>query len=286
MTHRKAVERGLFWTIVILFVVFVGVNGARIAFNIDVIPWPILVLAFGSVNLAHACWLLGQRRAFTMFAVTMLLSFAAEVWGVKAGILFGRYEYTQLFGTRLWGVPLIMPFAYFMQSYPCYLMANLLTEGKFVTQRGSVVWQLWLSLLGGMMMTAWDLTIDPLMSCNPAYPGTAGMCDDITPAWHWLDGGPYFGVPMQNFVGWMITCTAIHLTYRMLERKIRHNPFQWHYSHLLLLPIAGYGILTISDAFIGVFEPVRVISPFVMGIAAAASLMRVLGPDGGQRTMA
>lgn len=282
---NRRFDRGLFWTIVILFAAYLGANGARVSFNIDVIPWPVLVLLFGCTGIAHAIYLLGARRALTMFLVATVLSFAAEAWGVRSGILFGRYEYTALFGTKLWGVPLIMPFAYFMQTYPCYLMANLLTEGVFIPRRTTFLWTFWLSIFGGMMMTAWDLTIDPLMSCNPAFPGTAGMCDDTSPAWHWLDGGPYFGVPLQNFVGWMITTSTIFLVYRLVEQRLRPHAHHRAYSPILLVPVICYGVLAISDAFTGVFEPVRIISPIVMGMPVVATLLRVLGPDGQDRTM-
>lgn len=44
-------------------------------------------------------------------------------------------------------------------------------------------------VLSALWMTAMDLVIDPLAANELSY-------------WHWRDGGPYFGVPLINFIGW------------------------------------------------------------------------------------
>jgi hypothetical protein len=41
-------------------------------------------------------------------------------------------------------------------------------------------------------MVSWDLSLDPSAST-------------IGKSWIWIDGGGFFGVPFQNFVGWYLT---------------------------------------------------------------------------------
>jgi putative membrane protein len=55
-------------------------------------------------------------------------------------------------------------------------------------------------------MTAWDLVVDPILS-GP----TVG-------AWVWERGGSYYGVPLQNSLGWIVTTFTIYVLYRSVER--------------------------------------------------------------------
>jgi putative membrane protein len=60
-------------------------------------------------------------------------------------------------------------------------------------------------------MAAWDLVVDPILS-GP----TVG-------AWVWERGGPYYGVPLQNSLGWIVTTFTVYLLYRAVERRWTHT---------------------------------------------------------------
>jgi uncharacterized membrane protein len=38
-------------------------------------------------------------------------------------------------------------------------------------------------------------------------------------AWVWTRGGPYYGVPLRNFLGWIVTTFTVYLLYRSVERR-------------------------------------------------------------------
>jgi hypothetical protein len=61
-------------------------------------------------------------------------------------------------------------------------------------------------------MAAWDLVVDPILS-GP----TVG-------AWVWERGGPYYGVPVQNSLGWIVTSFTVYLLYRSVERRWTLQP--------------------------------------------------------------
>ena len=89
-------------------------------------------------------------------------------------------------------VPYLIPIAWFMMVYPSYVIADRLVPMR----KSTFVRILHVSLVGGIIMTAWDLGMDPLMV-------KAGH-------WVWEVQGAYFGVPLQNFWGWwLITFTAL-----------------------------------------------------------------------------
>jgi putative membrane protein len=94
-----------------------------------------------------------------------------------------------------------------MLVYPTYVVANLIVDGWPVGTPGGRGHLVRLALIGALVMTAWDLVVDPILS-GP----TVG-------AWVWEGGGPYYGVPFRNFLGWIVTTFTVYLLYRSVERR-------------------------------------------------------------------
>jgi uncharacterized membrane protein len=68
-----------------------------------------------------------------------------------------------------------------MMSYPSFVIADWLVPST---------WKRWQRILtvaavGGLIMTAWDLIMDPIMVAGGN--------------WVWDVKGAYFGIPLQNF---------------------------------------------------------------------------------------
>jgi|SRR6516165_10458648 putative membrane protein len=55
-------------------------------------------------------------------------------------------------------------------------------------------------------MTAWDLAQDPVWST-------------LLHAWRWRDGGTWFGVPLTNYAGWLLTVFLIYLAFALYLRS-------------------------------------------------------------------
>jgi putative membrane protein len=230
------------------------------------IPWATLTLIFSSFVLINVLFIMGWRRGFALYGIALVVGFMFEFVGEKTGLIFGAYYYTDMLGPKILDtVPVIIPLAYFMVVWPCYLMANLLIRGKPVTVFEHIGWLLLASLLGALIMTAWDLVLDPLLS------GEVG-------GWVWVDGGPYFGVPFQNFFGWVLTTFTISAIYRLVENRLPLKPLGTVTYLIVTLPIIGYAILGLGALFTGDPLATRAISPFAMGVAVVASLLRFYGP--------
>ena len=114
-------------------------------------------------------------------------------------------------------------------------------------------------------MTAWDVVVDPILS-GPAYR-----------AWVWEGGGPYLGVPVQNFVGWLATTFTVFLLYRAYERWRPPAGGRPRGFVVAALPLVAYGSMLVADLVAGGPEALAVIGPFVMGVPllAAASRLRI-----------
>ena len=70
------------------------------------------------------------------------------------------YHYTDKLGAKFLGlVPYLIPAAWFMMSYPSFIITDRLIPAN---------WKRWQRILavaavGGLVMTAWDVIMDPIM---------------------------------------------------------------------------------------------------------------------------
>jgi len=252
--------------IAVLGAAHIGIQAYHIGYGLPPaqrIPWLVIVPVFAGFALLHALYTLGCRRALLLLAVTCTSGFLFEFFGVRTGVIFGRYVYTDVLGPKILStVPVIIPFAYFMMLYPSYVMTNLILDARPEANGHTVLRAVWASMLTGLVMTAWDLSNDPLMV-------------DPVGAWIWLDGGPYFGIPLRNFRGWILVSITIVFVYRYLERFLRFEPYGRPFRWIMLAPIVTYGAFALSDCLIGYPPPTRVIPPFAMGIPMIAAAVRL-----------
>jgi uncharacterized membrane protein len=265
MTRRILLGLSTFFLIV-----FVYEGAVRLLLQ----PWIALPSFMGSVNaqtlilvlfsVTHALYALGWRHTLVFFTVSAVISWAFEQVGVATGAIYGPYHYTDVLGVKLGHVPLLIPLAWFMMIYPSYVIANLIADDQPTGSRGSLKHIVWLSFLSAAVMTAWDLVVDPLLS------------GPNVKAWIWEQGGPYFGIPIQNYIGWMLTTFTVYLLYRSFERRVSLRPIGPVTTAIAAMPLIAYGAIMISNSLAGP-EAVRVIGPFVMGLAliAAATRLRI-----------
>jgi putative membrane protein len=241
-----------------------------------------LILTFFSV--AHAWYSLGGRATAIFFGLSALISWGYEQVGVMTGLVFGAYHYTDYLGPKLGDVPLLIPLAWFMMIYPSYVTANLIGAGHAEVTGGGVRGLIRLAAISAVVMTAWDLVIDPILSGPSAR------------AWIWETGGPYFGIPIQNYWGWLLTTFTVYLAYRWLARRwagdgvaqsragAAHpgaadpraaHPVAW------ALPVAAYGLMLLADLLSGAAPAgLVVIGPIAMGLPLVLAVGRSLGTMG------
>jgi putative membrane protein len=149
---------------------------------------PLLTLIAFLFAVLHASQRMGWKSALLLLALTFGVSLLFESVGVATGLVYGPYHYTARLGDKFLGlVPLLIPLAWFMMMYPSYVIAARLVPATWKIAQ----WRLGVAALGGIAMTAWDLAMDPLM-VSGGY-------------WVWDVKGAYFGVPLQNYWGWLLT---------------------------------------------------------------------------------
>jgi putative membrane protein len=146
-------------------------------------------------SILHAGQRWGWGQAGLLVGLCFVISLLFESIGVATGAVYGPYHYTNLLGPKFLDlVPYLIPLAWFMMMYPSLVIARTLSGSDGINRKAGLFSFLGVAVLGGLVMTAWDLVMDPMMV-------KAGN-------WVW-DGAavtrPYFGVPLQNYWGWWLT---------------------------------------------------------------------------------
>lgn len=134
----------------------------------------------------HAYLSFGFKYASRYLILAALFGYFIELLGLNTGWPFGVYTYDSSLGFAIFGVPLVVPFAWVMMIHPCLVAARRITSK-------------WTFLYGGALLAGWDLFLDPLMV-------SAGR-------WTWEVPGAHVpfvpDVPLSNFFGWLLSGCAI-----------------------------------------------------------------------------
>ncbi len=195
------------------------------------------------------------------FLVTWAVSFFFEALTIHTGLLVGHYHYMQS-PISLFGVPLIVIVAYFGTGYFSWMLAHVFT-GQF-SKKLEGKWIFVVPLIAAFILVMWDLGMDPIFST-------------VLSLWVWESPGPYFGVPIMNFVGWFVTGFIFYQLFALyLSRYDRIRPQKvktlaskpyWLEAAvvygligftIIITPIAIYNDITVSMALVTVFTMIFV----------------------------
>jgi uncharacterized membrane protein len=159
-------------------------------------------VTLGAISgLAFLAWAVGTRKALITFAVSFLLALTSEYVGTRWDYPFGAYEYTSQLGYKIGGkVPFNIPTSWFYM-----LVASLAICGRFLKGTDDNVSKWWWSLVGGVVLTLWDVSMDPAMVKTTHWIWEIGDLSDRS-AFEQLIGKPiFFGMPITNWLGWLLT---------------------------------------------------------------------------------
>ena len=150
-------------------------------------------IVLGTIAVAlYAYRTLGLRNWLMFMIPAIGISLSSELLGTSTGFPFGDYSYLSGLGYKISGlVPFTIPLSWFYLGLSAYLLARTglsrrLPHFGWLAQAGAIG-------LGALLLTSWDFVLDPAMS------------QTTMPFWYWHHPGAFFGMPYQNFVGWMGT---------------------------------------------------------------------------------
>ena len=219
------------------------------------------VLAFTGFSLLHGARSLGCRRVALFFALTVVISYIMEEVGVRTGLVFGPYHYSDMLGSKFGNVPLLIPLGWFMMIYPSWVVGNALLSGVDLRRPvGAVV----LALVAALAMTGWDMVMDPPMVAHGN--------------WIWEQGGPYFGVPLHNYFGWVLTTFLVYLAFAATDWSKSDGPAYRFGGIFAALPVVIYTYFALEYVVPGREPPLILIAIFTMLFPGALALARLVLP--------
>lgn len=204
---------------------------------------PTYVLLGSLAALAFATHTTGWRTALTLALTSSALALGAEVLGTSVGLPFGDYTYSEMLGYRVFGlVPFPIPISWFYM-----LLGSLVIVARLASARDDARTRWRWSLAAGLLMVAWDISMDPAMVKTGHWAwGSGEMFANLPP---WLNAfftrDAFYGMPFSNWLGWLLTATLIA---RVMLAIVPPTRFRESMSHSAL-PIALYlanGIMPVA----------------------------------------
>lgn len=258
---RRRLEAGLAEFVAahrfLIAVVFPAVGGLTLVASAEgLLPSPLAfnpyLILFGTVvmrlPLVAALAPLTDRRAALGLLALAAYAYGVELVGVETGLPYGEFAYGVELGPMLFGlVPVGLPVFFFPIVLNSYLLCLLLLgpRARQMVVRVPVV---------AACVVALDVVLDPAAV-------SLGF-------WSYAGGGPFYGVPLSNFAGWVLSATVsvalVDLSYRWsgLVRRVRDCAFA-------LDDLVSFVVLWgLVNAYYGNWVPVAV------ALALGAGLLR------------
>jgi putative membrane protein len=143
----------------------------------------------------------GKKNLIILF-VLGLLAIVIESFALETGFPYGHFVYNIQAGYKIFNsVPVTTPFAWIMILCGCFAISAAFSRDSF--------WKICLSTIGLMVWS--DLLLDPVAV-------SLGW-------WYWPNGGIYYGVPLVNFLGWVISATIGVLMFGYLIKRTGSRTF-------------------------------------------------------------
>jgi len=146
--------------------------------------------------LLHAAFAYGVRNAAAFFLIAFVVSVSGENIGIASGLLFGRYHFA--LGPahpQIGAVPVLAGLMWWSMGWLAWQIAAVLLDDADLRlgERGP---RIALPIVATFVLEQWDYAIDRTNATQFHI-------------WVWRDGGGDFGVPLQNYVGWLLVGWAL-----------------------------------------------------------------------------
>ena len=180
------------------------------------------VFTFLVVYLLAASAHLGWRKTFLFTVIGYLIAFVSEYASINTGFPYGWYYYIDVTKDKeLWiaGVPFFDSISYVFLSYCSYATALLVVSpvkawgSNFITlETRAIRKSLAVLILASLFQVFLDIIIDPV-----ALKGSKWFLGQI---YGYREKGIHFGVPVSNYLGWLIVSILMVLALQIIDTKV------------------------------------------------------------------
>lgn len=166
----------------------------------------VLLTMFGLLTFSQTKFI---KIYFVFFLIAFVVGMITEVIGVNTGLLFGHYQYGQVLGPKVYGVPLLIGFNWFFIVFCAGALVTqcldaLQTKYKLVIPAS--IFSIAVVVGGAAIATCFDLILEPVaIQLN---------------FWSWENGY----IPSFNYICWFLI-SAVLLSVKLSFKKFSVQPF-------------------------------------------------------------
>lgn len=181
------------------------------------------VFAYLGLYLLAGSLTLGIKRTLVFTIIAYTIAFASEYASTRIGIPYGLYHYTEITRSEeiyIFNVPLMDSLSYSFLAYFSYSLALMMVAPvKRAGWRFELRETPWYSkkvlILSSLLFMLQDVLIDPV-----SLRGSKWFLGQI---YFYPNEGMYFGVPLSNFLGWLLVGFAIIYSFQKFDQWISHS---------------------------------------------------------------
>jgi hypothetical protein len=227
--------------------------------------------------LAHGSLTYGWRGVLGFFACAYPVAFALEALSIATGFPFGYFTHNSP-GPYVLGVPPTVPIVYAVAGYVAWSIARLVIVGDR-TGRLTGPARVVVPPVAALVLAGYDAVFDP-----------AGAT--VEGRWSYGDPSGLFGVPLTNFLGWVVTGWVAFQLFALLGPPARRIGPPWVLPPVVWLGVYLPSVVTFATGSAGPADAVTVagrtflvadiqetaviVGMFSMGIPALMALACVL----------
>lgn len=202
----------------------------------------------------HSSHVLGNKKTGIFFILAFLFGLLSEINSIQMGLFY--YTIPTFFFSL---VPLTIPFFWVILIYISYTLSNLFLfgfGGKKPVKTDKPWYLLGLliltSFISGLIAVNLDMIADPVSIAPPAT------------QWVWIMGGPYFGIPITNFIGWFLVTFGtilIFRSYEVIENLPQNNDSKintYMYLYIIIIYLIYFMINALKAFMLGKVEYVLI----------------------------
>ena len=228
-------------TVVIILEVALGFLGWLMGTHLYMYALTVTCLGGLSLTIFHGISMYGKRNVIIIIIIGMGISLLFESLGCNFGFLFSKYTYTGYIpGPKLFGFDVFSMIGYGCAAYELWALGQAavgMFENRFKKWDVLVV-----PIISGLLFVSIDFGTDPLLAT-------------ITGAYDWVQPGVYYGVPYQNYLGWivmaicMMFCISLLLYPQQKKGMLPPTPSVAKKKWFWRAPVLIYGALFIQMPF-------------------------------------
>jgi uncharacterized membrane protein len=196
----------------VLWLAIAGILAAAIGFSWNPIPLAqVLAAIFIAGAVVHPALPMARGAPWSCSLLAVQLSLRWKTWAPPRGFPFGVYRFEVDADLPHVGlIPIIVGPLWFGTAYFSWTVAWVLLDGagRQLDHSFNLVA---LPVVAALVVTQWDLVMDAPNAI-------------IAKVWIWHDGGGVFGVPLTNYLGWLLTSWLIFQAFALYLRRSRLRP--------------------------------------------------------------